>query len=458
MQLLEQVFEIINKSGLDYCIQNKYEMMPEEIPSDIDMMYRNADEYFLDRLVIKIAKETGLLITQKIVQGYYEYTYILSYPIPERRFQLQLDFYRAISKKHFPNVMPAEDMLKNKRFYKCFYVPDYFDELKYMFIRRTIKNDMNLEHLEIARNLYQHDPEGYYNRLIDTFGINVTNLIVESIKTLNCIIFEDNISMFRESVKEISRRNCRSGRFHYLYRKFQISEVIPKRIIRKAGISIAFLSPDGGGKSTSIEKIKEQCGGSFYGDIELHFRPHYFANAGAYKFCNKTVEEKVNPNPHDKKMNGKVKSILRFFFYNMDFILGTWFKVNVMKIKKKLVIFDRYYYDYYADMKRYQYSLSPMVAKIFAWSIPKPDIIFVLDAPADILYARKQELTVGEIDRQRKIYRNFAKCNSRAILVDATQTSEEVARQITKKVLQYKAKQTARLLHCTVDKEGHPIE
>ena len=49
MQLLEQVFEIINKSGLDYCIQNKYEMMPEEIPSDIDMMYRNADEYFLER-------------------------------------------------------------------------------------------------------------------------------------------------------------------------------------------------------------------------------------------------------------------------------------------------------------------------------------------------------------------------------------------------------------------------
>lgn len=78
MLLLEKVFQIINESGLDYCIQNKYEMMPEEIPSDIDMMYRNADESFLDQLVIKVAKETQLLVTQKIVQGYYEYTYILS--------------------------------------------------------------------------------------------------------------------------------------------------------------------------------------------------------------------------------------------------------------------------------------------------------------------------------------------------------------------------------------------
>ena len=75
MVLLEKIFDIINRSGLDYCIQNKYEMMPEEIPSDIDMMYRGAGEKDLDALVIRIAQETRLLITQKIVQGYYEYKY-----------------------------------------------------------------------------------------------------------------------------------------------------------------------------------------------------------------------------------------------------------------------------------------------------------------------------------------------------------------------------------------------
>ena len=33
MLLLEKVFKVINESNLDYCIQNKYEMMPEEIRS-----------------------------------------------------------------------------------------------------------------------------------------------------------------------------------------------------------------------------------------------------------------------------------------------------------------------------------------------------------------------------------------------------------------------------------------
>lgn len=44
ISLIKAVFNILNDSGLDYCSQNKYEMMPKKIPSDTDMFYRNADE------------------------------------------------------------------------------------------------------------------------------------------------------------------------------------------------------------------------------------------------------------------------------------------------------------------------------------------------------------------------------------------------------------------------------
>lgn len=457
MLLLEKVFSLINESGLDYCIQNKYEMMPEEIPSDIDMMYRGVGEDFLDRLVIKIAQETELIITQKIVQGYYEYTYILSYPTPKERFQLQLDFYRAISRKDFPNVMPAEEMLENKRYYKCFYVPDHYDELRYMWIRRTIKNDLKHEHLEIAKKLYEYSPDTYGRKLEETFGSRVAQLIRESLQTMDETIFYNHREEFKKSVKKISDKNCSGGKFQYLYRRFQICEVLPKRVIHQSGISIAFLSPDGGGKTTAIQRSREMCSGSFYGDVLLYFRPHLLSNAGSYKIYNKTSEEATNPDPHGKTLNSIPKSLVRFFFYNLDFILGTWFKILPIKIKKKLVIFDRYYYDYYADMKRYQYKLSPAFAKAFAWSIPSPNLIFVLDAPAEILYARKQELPVEELARQREAYRSFAQKHRHAILIDATRSEEQVAQQITTEILKYKAKQTAKLLHCKVDEEGRPM-
>ena len=242
-----------------------------------------------------------------------------------------------------------------------------------------------------------------------------------------------------------------------MYRKFQIFEVIPKRVIHKSGISVAFLSPDGGGKSTAIKAVSEQVSGSFYGNVELYFRPHYLSNAGSYKLYNKTSEETTNTDPHGKKLNGKIKSFLRFSFYNLDFIIGTWMKIIPLKIKKKLVIFDRYYYDYYADMARYQYSLPTWVAKMFAWCIPSPNLIFVLDAPAEILYKRKQELPIEELRKQREAFKTFAENKRNAVLVDATQDAKRVADSITEKILRYKAEQTAKLMHCALDDEGVPV-
>lgn len=46
---IQTIFEVINNSKLDYCIQNKYEMLPEENPSDIDMFYRNASVHYTIR-------------------------------------------------------------------------------------------------------------------------------------------------------------------------------------------------------------------------------------------------------------------------------------------------------------------------------------------------------------------------------------------------------------------------
>lgn len=202
MLLLEKVFQIINNSGLVYCIQNKYEMMPETIPSDIDMMYKDASEDFLDNLVKRIATETGLIITQKICQGYFEYTYIISYPCPKEYFQLQLDFYRAISRRGYLNIMPAEEMLESRRFYKCFYVPDPYIEFKYMWIRRTIKHDMNMEHVVIAKELYSRNPDAYMERLKQDLGEEAAELALDIIEKNDSRIFENNFEVFNRAAKK----------------------------------------------------------------------------------------------------------------------------------------------------------------------------------------------------------------------------------------------------------------
>lgn len=445
MLLLEKVFKIINESGLKYCIQNKYEMMPEEIPSDIDMMYKDASEEFLDKLVEKIARETGLIVTQKICQGYYEYTYIISYPCPKEYFQLQLDFYRAISRRGYLNIMPAEEMLDTRRFYKCFYVPDYYIELKYMWIRRTIKHDLDESHVKISREIYARNPEEYRARLEVDYGKELTELILKIVETGDLSIFYNNFEKFNSKAKKISRKNSPlSIKLKYL--KFMLFTVIPKRVFHKCGMSVAFIAPDGAGKSTIIKHVKETVSGSFYGVDVLYMRPHLFKNPGHYNPVSPHEESEKNNEPHNVKLNNPIKSFIRYIFYNLDFIFGTLFKINKKKIKKRLIIFDRYYYDYYADLKRYQYSFPKWVPKMFSWMIPKPDLIFVLEASPECIFGRKQELTIDEIRKQLEAYKLIVKRNSNAYAINVERDVESIVDEITMLILQVSEDRTKKIM------------
>lgn len=441
MLLLEKVFNIINESGLDYCVQNKYEMMPEEIPSDIDMMYREASERDLDNIVSTVAKETNLLVTQKIVQDYGEYTYILSYPAPTSRFQLQLDFYRVISKGNIHNVLLSDELLDNKRFYKIFYIPGRYEELRYIIVRRTLKKDLTQIDLQKMSYLYEND----FDSLENDFGKVTTNLIVESIQKNSTDIFYDNYKVFFESIVNLSKKKFGvKSKLNYIM--FKLINYPTKRIAHKCGLSIAFLAPDGTGKSTVIEGISKTCSGSFYGVENLYFRPRLFRNLGHYNKINPSEEASTNSNPHGAKLHGKVKSMLRFIFYNFDFLLGTSCLIDRYKIKKKLVIFDRYYYDYYADMQRYQYSISKKWIDIFKFMIPTPDIVFILDAPSKIIHERKMELSIEEIEKQRIAFRRASDKIKNSIIINTNRDVKNVIEDVTKIILNEQAQKTKRII------------
>ncbi len=446
MLLLEKIFKIINDSGLKYCIQNKYEMMPEEIPSDIDMMYIDADEEFLDSLVKKCAKETDLIITQKIVQGYYEYTYILSYACPKEYFQLQLDFYRAISRRNFLNIMPAEEMIENRRFYKCFYVPDFWVELKYMLIRRSIKHDMNEDHLVFISKYFETNSiaQEAVTRIKENFGNDVCLLVQEMVQKKDINVFYKHYAVFEQAARNISLKNANLP-IRLNYQKFLWGTVFPKRVLNQCGMCVAFISPDGGGKSTIISRIKKTTAGSFYGYNEFYFRPHLLKNMGHYNPISPKEEAKSNPNPHDVKVNSLWKSFIRFMFYNIDFIIGYLRLILFIKIKKELAVFDRYYYDYYFDTKRYQLNIPKWMIRFCDIFIPEPDIVFVLTADAKVLYNRKPELTLSELEESLKALDELCDKRKNFIKVDVSKNIDEVTDFVTSQILSSLAHKTSKL-------------
>lgn len=215
--------------------------------------------------------------------------------------------------------------------------------------------------------------------------------------------------------------------------------------MKKKGLSVAFLAPDGGGKSTIIKGITESCAERFAAVSYFHFRPEWLKNLGQIHIANPTQERCENrepgteppPNatPHDVKLQSRMKSFIRFMYYNVDFILGTWFKINPLKRKNHLVIFDRYYYDYFADTIRYKYNLSQSLIRRFARLIPRPDIVFILDADTEVIWNRKKEVPLEEVARQRKAYASILDMNLNGVRIDVNRSVEEIVTEVTDVIL-----------------------
>ena len=61
---------------------------------------------------------------------------------------------------------------------------------------------------------------------------------------------------------------------------------------------------------------------------------------------------------------------------------------------------------------------------------PRPDLVICLDAPAEVLFQRKQEGTLELRKDRRQEYLQFGNVVENFAIVDATQSEEEVARQV----------------------------
>lgn len=188
----------------------------------------------------------------------------------------------------------------------------------------------------------------------------------------------------------------------------------------KKGLMVVFEGTDGSGKTTIIDNLPDFLGERFSKEdiVYYHWRPGFIKSPN--KNSNANTGE-VCTDPHGKKPYGKFVSIGKFMYFNLDYILGYLFEVRKHINKGKLVVFDRYYYDYYLDKHRYRLDISDGILNAFKPFIPKPDVTFLLVGDAVKLYERKKEITVEEV--QKQIYRllnnksNFAN----SVIIDANQ-------------------------------------
>jgi len=80
---------------------------------------------------------------------------------------------------------------------------------------------------------------------------------------------------------------------------------------------------------------------------------------------------------------------------------------------------------------------------------PRPDLVLFLDAPGEILFARKGESTVEELERRRQAFLRQGKRISNFIRVDATRPLEQVYGDLCNHIIQFAASKTHRVVGFT---------
>ena len=116
-----------------------------------------------------------------------------------------------------------------------------------------------------------------------------------------------------------------------------------------------------------------------------------------------------------------------------NWLAEEWFRQAVAWIHQRrgrVVVFDRHFFcDYYAADIAGRRAGRPWTSRVHGALLrhyPKPDLVIMLDAPAEVLHERKREGTLEYLERMRQDHLALEGVVDRFVRVDATQDAEAV--------------------------------
>ena len=435
--LLIPLFEKFDEEGVCWAVMRGWEGLPYYTRHDVDFLIAKKDIRRAVKLAGLVAREQGW-----VQYGSFKFSNLRSHWFlldgeNEVSF-LQLDFFTEASLRGIP-FLDSRDWLANRMrnsvgiWHTAIGYAACCTLLKELIANGRLEGELRYQQIKEA---VSSDIENYRQALSQALSSDdLVDQIIHISKTEEWLKFNEIASSIRESVLRFKLSNILPVCQYVL-------DVIRMQFFPYLRLFIAFIGPDGCGKTTVADAVVKRFDHRpFAGLYRIHsdfgclprLRDIYVC---VCRLLGKKIDYPPEPLPGTKHMGMKpplsrMRSMFYVFYYGLGLFLGQ-FKLLFWRSFSGIVLADRYYFDYYymrGHMKCPRWYLN-----LVSCIVPKPDLVFVLERPADDIYRQKPELTVNEISRQQNEIRNCVFGKKYTRVIDASEGIDLAVQRVSREI------------------------
>ena len=430
--LLVEFFIALKENSINYCVIGNYRDLPEHTENDVDFWVDNVDK--AERQLLHLAKGLGLqlYLQNKTASGSNNYFY---YILDNSVEVVKIDLMHETSYKSILTIVSSDLIEKNRLKYKAFFVTNPLIEgvmhLLYPLLAFGVVKDKYKKKL-IALSL-----TGDFSKcLCSILGDNLGSQLLTSMQNGDWASVEGRVGAIR---MRIFLNTIKAFNFRRLQIAFNFMSSLVNRIFNKNGIVISFTGIDGAGK-TSIKKYLIENSDKYFAKnrvSEFYWRPFLLPRISRIVGlkCQKEIYNNSGKRVLKSSNLENLKSHMKYIYYVVDFLFG---RIKYFKNTHTggLAVFDRYHFDNIIYPERFGFNVSKKLMRyVDKYIIPQPDIIFYFTAKTEILYKRKYEIDIDEINIQKNIYCSEITFRDDIVTIDTECSLDTTVNEVLFKIL-----------------------